>query len=78
MAENDKIDISDIIDLNYDPLNDFITDFVQITDNGSDSVLSVDADGGANNFVQIATLYGVTGLTDEIVLEDSGTLVTVA
>lgn len=75
ISENDAIDIADLLN-GYDPLTDAISDFVQITDNGTDSILSVDADGGADNFVQIATLLGVTGLTDEDALETSGNLIT--
>ena len=52
-----------------------ITDFVQITDNGTDSTLSIDQNGGADNFVAVATILGVTGLTDEASLESSGMLV---
>lgn len=66
-------DVLDLLGL-YDPLSDLITDFVQITDSGSDSHVAVDADGNANNFVQIATLIGVTGLTDEEALVTSGNL----
>ena len=73
-SENDAIDISSLLS-GYDELTDAITDFVQITDNGADSILSIDADGGADNFVQIATLTGVTGLTDEEALETSGNLI---
>jgi hypothetical protein len=43
-------------------LTDAISDFVRITDNGSSSILSVDQNGGANSFVQIATLTGVTNI----------------
>ena len=74
-AESDAIDIADLLAA-YDPMTDAITDFVQITDNGTDSTLSVDADGGADNFVAIATLSGVIGLTDEAALETSGNLIT--
>lgn len=76
LSENDKIDISDLLSL-YDPLTDVITDFVQITTHGSHSNLYVDIDGGADNFVQIAQLQDVTGLTDEAALETSGNLITV-
>lgn len=54
---------------------DAITDFVEITTSGSNSILKVDADGGADNFVQIATILGVTGLTDEESLETNGYLI---
>jgi hypothetical protein len=51
---------------------------VEITTSGSDSILKVDADGtGAGaSFVQIATLVGITGLTNEEALETAGTLIT--
>ena len=73
LAQSDKIDISDLLQ-GYDPLTDAITDFVQITTSGANSILKVDVDGGANNFVQIATINGVTGLTDETALIASGHL----
>jgi RHS repeat-associated protein len=74
LAQSDKIDVSDLLQ-GFDPLTDAITDFVQITTSGSNSLLKVDVDGGANNFVQIATITGVTGLTDEAALVTSGNLV---
>lgn len=73
VSEGDIIDISDLLS-GYDPLADAITDFVEITDNGTDSTLSVDANGGADSFVQVATIYGTIGLTDEDALETSGNL----
>lgn len=60
-AQVDKLDVSDILDC-YDPLNDAISDFVRITDNGTHSFLSVDADGGGNSFTQIAQLSSVTNI----------------
>ncbi|PCJ99994.1 MAG: hypothetical protein COA45_04050 [Zetaproteobacteria bacterium] len=76
LSENDKLDISDLL-IGYDALTDLITDFVQITDDGTHSTLAVDADGGADNFVQVAYLYNEIGLTDEDALETSGNLITV-
>lgn len=74
LAENDKVDISDLLNL-YDPLNDLITDFVQITDNGVHSYVAVDADGGADNFQQVAQISFETGLTDVEALVTNGTLI---
>lgn len=68
------IDLSDLISV-YDPVTDAITDFIQITDSGNNSIVSVDTDGGADNFVHIATLKDITGLTDEAALETSGNLI---
>ena len=73
-AEGDQIKLLNVLS-GFDPLADLITDFVQITDDGTDSFLAVDVDGGADNFVQIATLLNVTGLTDEQNLADTGVLI---
>ena len=72
---NDKIDLRDLLG-EYDPLTEALTDFVEITTSGSDSVLKVDRDGtgGTYSLVQIATIEGVTGLTDEAALVTSGHL----
>ena len=74
LSENDVLDISGIL-TGYDPLNDLISDFIQITDNGTDTYVAIDSDGGADDFIQISTLYGVTGLTDEAALVTSGNLI---
>ena len=74
LSEGDKLDISDLL-IDYDPLTDAITDFVQITESGGNSYLNVDADGGADNFVQVAYIYNETGLTDEDALLNSGNLI---
>lgn len=60
-AQVDKLDVSDILSA-YDPLSHAISDFIRITDNGTHSLLSVDADGGGNSFTQIAQLSSVTNL----------------
>jgi len=69
----DSIDLRDVL-YEYDPLTEIITDFVQITTSGSNSLLAVDADGGGDNFVQIAVIQGQTGMTDEAALVASGKL----
>ncbi len=74
LTDDDVLNLVDVLGSVYDPLQDAITDFVQITDDGTDSTLAVDADGGADNFVAIAMLRGVTGLTDEAALETNGHL----
>lgn len=72
-AGADVIDITDLLTA-YDPMTDALTDFVQITDDGTHSTLAVDADGGADNFVAVASILNVTGLTDENALASSGAL----
>lgn len=76
LAENDKIDISDLLS-GYDANNDVLSDFVQITDENNYSSLSIDADGGADGFVEIARILYINGITDEASLEASGHLITV-
>jgi Ca2+-binding RTX toxin-like protein len=79
LAQSDKIDISDLLDGYYNPLTEAITDFIQITTSGSNSIVKIDQNGldGGVNFVQIAQITGVTGLTDEQALVNSGNLVVV-
>ncbi len=75
-AQGDKLDFSAILDGYYtNPLTQAITDFIRITTSGNNSVVSVDQNGGGNSFVQVATLYNVTGLTDEAALQSGGNLV---
>jgi len=76
-GQSDKIDISDVLDGFYNPLSHAITDFVEITTSGSNSLLKIDQDGTANgvNFVQVATLYSITGLTDEAAQVSAGRLI---
>lgn len=75
--DNDVLDLSEILSAAYNPLTDAITDFIEMTDSGSDTILKVDRDGtgGTYTMAQIALLEGITGLTDEEALETSGLLV---
>jgi Ca2+-binding RTX toxin-like protein len=75
-AQGDKLTLSGLLE-GYNAVTSAITDFVRITDNGSGgSFLAVDKDGLANGsyFATIARIDGVTGLTDELALLNSGRL----
>ncbi|MDD3021624.1 MAG: calcium-binding protein [Alphaproteobacteria bacterium] len=76
LSQNDKIDISDVL-YDYDPLTDAITDFLEITTSGSNSIVKVDLDGTGTSHTlqQIATISWVTGLTDEQSLVSNGNLI---
>ena len=52
--------------------------FVQIVDAGANSNVFVDVTGTATfgAGTQVATLYGINGITDEVALETSGHLIT--
>lgn len=76
LSQGDKLDISDIL-FGYDSLTDAITDFLEITTSGSNSIVKVDLDGAGTSYSmqQIATINGVTGLTDEQSLVNNGTII---
>jgi len=65
---DDVLDISIILSTHYDHLTDLLSDFVQITDDGTDSTLLIDQDGGADSFVAVANILDITGL-DPMALE---------
>lgn len=72
----DQIDLRDLL-TSYDSLTELITDYVQITDFGANSEIRVDT-SGAGSFggdTLVATINGVTGLTDEAALVTSGNLI---
>lgn len=73
-SENDAIDLSDILQA-YDPLNDAISDFVQVTSDTTHSYLEVDSDGGADNFVRIAQFDNDITIDDAATLELNGNII---
>lgn len=77
-TEGDTLDITDIISDAYtDPASQAINDFVDVTFVNGTTRISVDADGGGDNYVQVATVVGSLGTTDVQTLEDNGTLITI-
>lgn len=77
-TENDKLDLSNILDAtSYQHGVSVITDWIEITTSGSNSIVKVDRDGtgGTYSLQQIATLEGITGLTDEQALVTTGNLI---
>ena len=75
-AQGDALNLANLLG-EYDPLTEAITDFVLAATSGANTTISVDRDGtGATyGFTQIATLTGVTGLTDEAALVANGNLI---
>ena len=57
----DAIDISALL-TGFDPSNSILTEFIQITTAGLDSIVRIDPDGGGDSFVDLAVLQGVAGL----------------
>ncbi len=77
-AQGDKIDLKDLL-IGYDPITKLITDFVEFTDSGANTLMKVDKDGTgtAYGWQQVGFLDNVTGLTDEAALKASGNLIVV-
>ena len=74
-ATNDVLEFHDMLD-GYDPLASNLDDYVQLTEVGGNTVVSVDRDGAANgaHFTAVVTLEDVTGL-DEAALLAAGNIV---
>lgn len=75
VAQHDRLDIHDLL-AGFDPLTSNLSDFVQVTNNGVDSFLIIDADGtgSGSSPVQVALLANVV-LADETSLVASGNLI---
>lgn len=66
LSEGDRINLSELLE-NYDPVSEAIEDFVFVTHNGGNTIISVDQNGSGNiaNAFQVATLEGaVVSLND--------------
>lgn len=74
-GQSDKLDIHDIIDVEFDPVTEAISQFVDFTNSGGNSIMSIDRDGTGTTygFVNVATLSGVINL-DETTLYNNGNL----
>ena len=73
-AQGDKIDISNVIE-DFNPVTDAIANWVDFTNSGGNSIMSIDRDGTGTTygFANVATISGVTNL-DETTLYNNGNL----
>ncbi len=71
--DGDALDISDLIS----GFSGIITDYVQFTISGSDTLVQVDGDGltGGSSFQTIASLNGLTGLDENTLFADGNIIV---
>jgi hypothetical protein len=62
-AEGDAIDVHSIL-TGFDPASSVLSDFVQLSESGGNTVLKIDVNGAAGgaHFITLAVLDGVTGL----------------
>ncbi|MEP6444598.1 MAG: type I secretion C-terminal target domain-containing protein [Hyphomicrobiales bacterium] len=71
IGEGDALDLSALIDTENDPIEDFLS----LSDDGTDTTVSIDADGnGGGGAVELVILEGVTG-SDLAGLANGGNLV---
>lgn len=75
-GEGDTLDVRDILSGFYSGVED-ISEYLQITDNGTHSTLSVDQNGGGDSFVAVALLYNTTGISDVAQLETDNDILTI-
>jgi Ca2+-binding RTX toxin-like protein len=73
-SESDVIDISDILS-GYDINNDDIADFVNITADGSDAIVSVDPTG-TGSYTDIAVLSNISSNTVTVIVDQDNNLET--
>jgi hypothetical protein len=77
VAENNKIDISDVLSGHYNSATEALSNFVNIVTSGSNSIVEVDLTGhaGASGWSQVATLFGVTGLNEQSLVQHGNLIV---
>ncbi|MET0105790.1 MAG: calcium-binding protein [Sedimenticola sp.] len=73
ISEGDSLLFENVLS-GYDPLTDSINDFIQLSDSGNSTKVSIDVDGGGDNYTTAITLTGVKGLGDAQDLLDSGAI----
>jgi Ca2+-binding RTX toxin-like protein len=76
LAQNDKIDVSDVLSGHYNPATQALSNFVNIVNSGSNSIVEVDLTGhaGASGWSQVATIFSVSNL-NELSLVTHGNLI---
>ncbi|MFN7113323.1 MAG: Ig-like domain-containing protein [Alphaproteobacteria bacterium] len=77
ITEGDVLDIADVLDGIYDPMNDVLTDFVKLSQSGNDTIVSIDRDGAGTGYgwAQIAVLQGVVHTDADALVTSNNLLV---
>ena len=80
--DGDQIDLSALLDGNFAPQGDSVSDFVRLQANGDDLTLQVDVDGTveSHGWTDVATLPGLAGVAEAIKVvfaDDSDKTVTI-
>jgi beta-glucanase (GH16 family) len=77
VAENDKIDISNVLSGHYNPATEALSNFVNVVTSGSNSIVEVDLTGhaGASGWTQVVTVFDVTGLNEQSLVQHGNLIV---
>ncbi len=74
LGEQDAIDISDLLTGFVDGVSD-INEFVSVATVGSDLVISVDGDGGADSFSTVVQINGISGIDADYMYANNSIIV---
>ena len=72
VAEGDVLDLTALLS-NFDPASDTLSDFINLDQQGLDTVVQIDQSGSSNFGIDVVTLNGITGL-DLATLQSNGNL----
>lgn len=81
VLEGDQLVLSDVLsgfDETLAAVDGYIAGFIEVTEQGGNSYLNVDADGGGDAFTRVAELRGTTGLDDAETLYNTNVIEVVA
>ena len=70
-GQGDRLDISDLLT----GFSGTITDHLNFIDSGTDTIVQVDTNGGANSFATVGILEGVSGLDESLLYAAGGIVV---
>jgi hypothetical protein len=74
-SEGDQVDVSSLLETNFNLQQDDVSNFIQLTANGPDTAIKVSATGSGTNYVMVVLLKGVTGLTLEDMIANGDLIV---
>ena len=74
-TEGDQVDVSSLLETDFNLQQDAVSDFIQLAVNGSNTAIQVSAIGDGTNYATVVLLQGVTGLTLEDMMANGNLIV---